>query len=375
MLSKTSSKGQQPIWDGLFRSSSMIRNLQDFEIKVTTRRLLLALTGLFLSLSLLRVPFFRVTGSTLPCARTTTWNSEEAIQGTQLQQYHQENDNDNGAANHRQRRLGDGCYNIYMDVGANVGIHTRFLFEPDLYPKAKHARALFDGEFGPGRDNRDLCSFGFEPNPVHVTRHQSMVEVYQAMGWRYTFLNAGVSDEEGNLTFYKTVSKHEANHNDWGFSMVKRTEDAIPIDVPVLDLVEWIMEHIASRQLPTKVYGNYTKPKVVMKLDIEGAEFAVLPRLLFSGIMCNVIDVSFGEMHYGDANKMYRNYTDPEEGRGQINIPTARDGYAWYRWMINRGFNSQSLKGCRGRWRAVDDEAYLKDPFPLPNISTTATTS
>lgn len=35
-----------------------------------------------------------------------------------------------------QPKLGDGCYHIFLDVGANIGVHTRFLFEPMKYPEA-----------------------------------------------------------------------------------------------------------------------------------------------------------------------------------------------------------------------------------------------
>ena len=269
----------------------------------------------------------------------------------------------------RKRRLGDGCYNIYLDVGSNIGVHTRFLFEPNLYPNAKDARKVFDGEFGTDRDNRDFCSFGFEPNPIHVAHHHKLEAAYQALGWRYKFIPAGVSDQEGNLTFYKTDTKYESDHNDWGFSMVKRSDQAIPIQVPVIDLVDWIHENIAQRELPEIVYGNYTKPKVVMKLDIEGAEYAVLPALLFSGIMCHVIDFAFGEMHPHDAYRMQRNPANPEEGRGAIKFENADEGRLWYNWVISKAYDSQPLKNCPGRWKPLDDEAYVKDTTPLPNVS------
>ena len=34
---------------------------------------------------------------------------------------------------HRQPKLGDGCYHIFLDVGANIGIHSRFLMVSDLF--------------------------------------------------------------------------------------------------------------------------------------------------------------------------------------------------------------------------------------------------
>ena len=35
----------------------------------------------------------------------------------------------------------NGCVNVFVDAGANIGIHTRFLFEPAKYPKSR-ARPL-----------------------------------------------------------------------------------------------------------------------------------------------------------------------------------------------------------------------------------------
>ena len=64
-------------------------------------------------------------------------------------------------------KLADGCRHVFLDVGSNIGMHVRFLFEPHLYPKAHVARAFFQEKFGPeaSRDNRDYCVFSFEPNP------------------------------------------------------------------------------------------------------------------------------------------------------------------------------------------------------------------
>lgn len=67
------------------------------------------------------------------------------------------------------KRLGDGCFHVFLDVGANIGVHGRFLFEPKKYPEAVVARAIFDEEFGAERDNRDVCAFEFEPNPRAVS--------------------------------------------------------------------------------------------------------------------------------------------------------------------------------------------------------------
>ena len=58
----------------------------------------------------------------------------------------------------RRSKLGDGCYHVFLDVGSNIGIHGRFLFEPQKYPDSTSSVATFDREFGSPRDNRCIVS-------------------------------------------------------------------------------------------------------------------------------------------------------------------------------------------------------------------------
>ena len=82
----------------------------------------------------------------------------------------------------QQSKLGDGCYHIFLDVGSNIGIHARFLYEPDRYPESKSSVKAFSKEFGYPRDNRDYCVFSFEPNPKFEQRHLDLQEAYRAVG-------------------------------------------------------------------------------------------------------------------------------------------------------------------------------------------------
>jgi len=51
----------------------------------------------------------------------------------------------------QQSVLGDGCEKMFLDVGANIGMHARFLFQPDLYKQRHPYSAIFDAEFGVNR--------------------------------------------------------------------------------------------------------------------------------------------------------------------------------------------------------------------------------
>jgi FkbM family methyltransferase len=166
---------------------------------------------------------------------------------------------------HRTSKLGDDCYHIFLDVGANVGVHSRFLMEPQSYPRGRNiAKRHFNSVYGRQRDNRDFCMFAFEPNPVHKQRHEALAQAYEQMGWRYHYIEAGVSDQDGNLTFYHMNNN---THNEWGFSNVqgkcKRGQECRAEIVPVIRLASWIDEHVNQRKLPEVVHGKFEEgPKV-----------------------------------------------------------------------------------------------------------------
>lgn len=58
--------------------------------------------------------------------------------------------------------------------------------------------------------------FSFEPNPKFQKRHQELKRVYEAMGWRYLPFHAGVSNKDGNFTFYHSHMKDK--EQELGFS-------------------------------------------------------------------------------------------------------------------------------------------------------------
>jgi FkbM family methyltransferase len=166
----------------------------------------------------------------------------------------------------RRSKLGDDCYHIFLDVGANIGVHSRFLMEPDSYPLAEIARGHFDSVYGTQRDNRDFCMFAFEPNPVHKQRHEALAKAYEQMGWRYHYFGAGVGDKDGDLTFYHMDN---SKNNEWGFSTIKQKclvngLECRPEIVPVIRLASWIDEHVHQRKLPEVVHGSLKEggPKV-----------------------------------------------------------------------------------------------------------------
>lgn len=102
----------------------------------------------------------------------------------------------------------DGCYHVYLDVGSNIGIQIRKLFEPQKYPNAA-VHSIFDSNFG-AIENRVMqgrtdyvCAVGFEPNFQHTATLKDLEKSYNDCGWRVSiFKETAVSNHNGKSNFY-----------------------------------------------------------------------------------------------------------------------------------------------------------------------------
>jgi len=193
--------------------------------------------------------------------------------------------------------LGDGCEKLFLDVGSNISIHARFLFEPELYRPRHLYDDIFDNEFGADRiQNREqICVLAFEPNPAHRKRHQELATAYARQGWKYHAFYAAVRggswDSRGKekLVFYR--NDNHAN-NDWGFSigtMHSEKAHTEKVEVETVDFSQFIFEHVANTAKRPK--------RVLMKMDIEGSEYAVLPYMLANNAF-SYIDAITAEFHH-----------------------------------------------------------------------------
>ena len=105
----------------------------------------------------------------------------------------------------------DGCFHIFLDIGANRGTTTRKLFEPQLYPGALYLE-YFDQYFGTVQerqanlslDPKYICVVGFEANPRHTPFLVELENVYGMCGWHVDFIKGtALSDQNGVVTFFQ----------------------------------------------------------------------------------------------------------------------------------------------------------------------------
>ena len=83
-----------------------------------------------------------------------------------------------------------GCYHVYLDVGSNVGIQIRKLYEPSKYVGAT-IHPVFDKYFHRNIQSLNsslpyICAVGFEPNPHHESKLKGNCTIWR---WHFKYLN------------------------------------------------------------------------------------------------------------------------------------------------------------------------------------------
>ncbi len=211
----------------------------------------------------------------------------------------------------------------------------RFLFQPELYPRTS-MRSAFDESFGSAEqralpsNESGLCAFAFEANPLHSQRLKAMEKCYLARGHRlHVFVPNAVSHDAHESIFFKQL-KHD-NAVMWGGQVQSLTQINTEVrkhfgerfsheemdkimqnpdvfytllpdnytKVMAIDIASFINQHIKDREYD-RSKGNGT---VMAKMDIEGSEYAVLPHMEKSGVLCkgilDRITTEFHIVHWG----------------------------------------------------------------------------
>lgn len=302
-------------------------------------------------------------------------------------------------------RWGDGCRFVFLDIGANMGISTRKLFEPAAYPphattwngkwaddnrptssKGKLYAHLFDQAFGTiaersPRSFQGLCAFAFEPNIAHTARLRSLEACYASRGWRVkVFTRTAVSSADGATTFYRDSGgtplaesdealaarravdlngrrkwSAERSSSIYRFPHRKKLEEQ-GYPVTTVDLAAWVAKHVVQR----RVSQGHRPAYVLAKIDVEGAEFEVMPKLLAAGLLCaDAISTITMEWHPGFLSLM------GARERGLRHLPTAAEGGQLMQRVSSARASVPTAAGStcsrKTTFESVDDETYLLD--------------
>lgn len=168
------------------------------------------------------------------------------------------------------------CKHFYFDLGTNVGVQIEKLYNPScITPFQK----IFENAF-PERSK--VCTIGFEPNPNHVSKLQSLSRRYLNLGY-YVYVHYGFAGIENSVSklFLNPEFANGKFNNMWSAGHKRQhTYNNTPINVPSLNILPLL------QSVPK--YGN-----IVLKMDIEHDEHIILPALNRSGLLCKINYVVF----------------------------------------------------------------------------------
>jgi uncharacterized membrane protein YgcG len=189
----------------------------------------------------------------------------------------------------------DGCRYVFLDIGSNIGMHVRFLYEPQLYVRQVYSRLVFDQRFPKLRNRTDVCAVGFEPNAVHIPRLDALHHYYSQWKLNTKWFYAAASNYSGTVHFAHQGDEIE---NEWGFRKQHSGDfENSTVAVPVMDVVRFITDKVAQRRIPGPRFASDPPPAVIAKLDVEGEERSILPSLFASRAACAVQEMTT-EWHY-----------------------------------------------------------------------------
>ncbi|KXS14684.1 hypothetical protein M427DRAFT_135595 [Gonapodya prolifera JEL478] len=155
-------------------------------------------------------------------------------------------------------KVGVAGRKFYFDLGLNIGDSVREFIR-------LHAH-----------DQDEYIVIAFECNPRFRERLDD-----EARTWDYTYFDACVSDKFGTTEFYIDDPSHgsEWGLESWGSSLVTEGWNWTAVEVTLVDFSVMLKRWVTPED------------HVVIKIDIEGAEYPLIRKMLIDGTFCLADDL------------------------------------------------------------------------------------
>jgi hypothetical protein len=182
------------------------------------------------------------------------------------------------------------CTELYIDMGTNIGVQPRKLYEPKCYPKSSSIH-MFQKVFGKWAvQHRSVCTIGFEPNKRHASRLVKVERHLMGLGARVKMFTAtGIGGHDGNATFFtdNNPEKGKASRGAPGKKAKKHRPQGAPRGKgnPVT---------VVSLHSILGAVQDYGRVKTLLiKLDIEGGEYEALGNAAANKVLCSAANKTF----------------------------------------------------------------------------------
>ena len=257
------------------------------------------------------------------------------------------------------------CRHVYLDIGSNIGVQVRKLFEPQKYldtpdPDYRHVRRgaagmkvhlvrtlrVWDEHFGPA-PRCNVCAIGLEPNPSHRARLQEVQQRLRAAGAGVLFFEAAASDRAGEAVLFgdcadlpggASATSKAAKDCSKGATLVRPKSQSSRRSnndsrVRLINL-PYMLQYVVNRLYHV---GEGIQPQIVAKVDLEGAEYALFTALVSQAKLCKVASylVEWHAMPHNSRHLSTREQIEEESRKCQTKIQEiddevhGGDGLAW----------------------------------------------
>lgn len=223
-------------------------------------------------------------------------------------------------------QLPEGSQMVLLDVGAN---------------NAQWGKRVVDVCLSEAPRTR-ITHIVFEPNPRFLNAIHRLRKWSQQHQVYFSHVAAAAWVENTNVTFNVNAKNHETSS--LLPAMATRYGAAQKISVPAIDLAAFLLDRL---RLPVRrTTTSAPLPIVFLKMDVEGAEYSVLSRLLATSALCAV-----SHLHI----EWHLNAVPPKERLAGLGLRLSLES------MLNRG--------CEVPPRALANEESVNNNLePVPGL-------
>jgi len=200
------------------------------------------------------------------------------------------------------------CPNFYFDLGSNVGDSIVHFVLHNITSVGSSSSALRRFANHLGVVSTEYCVYGFEGNPVFNDGLKKLEQLLQGYTKKTEIrTETVVTDHDGTTQLYLDLVN--ADHHFWGSSIHNGTRDILKsgsqaVNVTAIDFATFLKRRVMDkREFKSAVHSRHrsSPPVVIVRMDIEGAEYRVLRRLFEEGLLCHSIDYLIVEFHEDSA--------------------------------------------------------------------------
>ena len=206
---------------------------------------------------------------------------------------------------------------------------------------------IFEEFFG-SAPRCNVCAIGIEPNPRHAPRLKTLEKALNTAGASVIWLTEKAASTSNGVA-YVDLKRGGGEVNDVGLSirqsaqwpsirMTQKTVSTVDLADVIREVHALLQDNVARSSVVEK---GHLVSRMVMKLDVEGEEYNILPRLLAEKSLCH-LDLIFLEWH--DTHSRARE-----------------------RKSLVKRLEDSSSEGCRPFISAIDDETFMFDGQPDPS--------